>query len=114
MIAIDPKQFDATDEDLHALFELLHRMKEKYGERYKDIIAVLYQLTEPKEAKKWHVEPKNPQSSSKVYRFRKIANLAGMESNTTSTMAANVSRLASSSLPPRNSTASIGPQGARS
>lgn len=51
MIAIDPKQFDATDEDLHAMFELLYRMKEKYGERYKDIIAVLYQLTEPNEKK---------------------------------------------------------------
>lgn len=51
MIAIDPKQFDATDEDLHDMFELLHRMKEKYGERYKDIIAVLYQLTEPNEKK---------------------------------------------------------------
>ena len=47
MIMIDPKQLDMTDEDFHDMCAIFARMREKYGERYKDIIAVLYQLTEP-------------------------------------------------------------------
>ena len=42
---------DFTDEDINDMLNLLTRMREKYGERYKDIIAVLYQLTEPNEKK---------------------------------------------------------------
>ena len=38
---------DFTDEDINDMLNLLTRMREKYGERYKDIIAVLYQLSEP-------------------------------------------------------------------
>lgn len=42
---------DFTDEDINDMLNLLTRMREKYGERYKDIIAVLYQMTEPNEKK---------------------------------------------------------------
>ena len=44
---IDINKYDVTDEDIADMLNLLTRMREKYGERYKDIIAVLYQLTEP-------------------------------------------------------------------
>lgn len=39
--------FDVTDEEADEVIELVYRMKQKYGERYKDMIAFLYQLTEP-------------------------------------------------------------------
>ena len=48
---IDINKYDVTDEDIADMLNLLTRMREKYGERYKDIIAVLYQLTEPNEKK---------------------------------------------------------------
>ena len=44
---IDISKYDVTDEDINDMLNLLTRMREKYGEHYKDIIAVLYQLTEP-------------------------------------------------------------------
>ena len=44
---IDISKYDVSDEDLNEILTLFARMREKYGERYKDIIAVLYQMTEP-------------------------------------------------------------------
>lgn len=44
---IDIRKYDVCDEDIADMLNILTRMREKYGERYKDIIAVLYQLTEP-------------------------------------------------------------------
>ena len=38
---------DVCDQDIAEMLELLDRMKKKYGERYKDMIAFLYDLTEP-------------------------------------------------------------------
>lgn len=43
------EKYDLTDEDLNDLLEIFSRMKAKYGERYKDMIAFLYQLTEPED-----------------------------------------------------------------
>lgn len=37
---------DVCDQDISDMLELLDRMKKKYGERYKDMIAFLYDLTE--------------------------------------------------------------------
>ena len=48
---IDISKYDVSDEDLNDILTIFARMREKYGERYKDIIAVLYQLTEPNEKK---------------------------------------------------------------
>lgn len=48
---IDISKYDVSDEDLNDILTLFERMREKYGERYKDIIAVLYQMTEPNEKK---------------------------------------------------------------
>ena len=44
---IDISKYDVSDEDLNDILTLFARMRAKYGERYKDIIAVLYQMTEP-------------------------------------------------------------------
>ena len=44
---LDISKYDVCDEDIPDMLNLLTRMREKYGKRYKDIIAVLYQLTEP-------------------------------------------------------------------
>ena len=41
------EKYDLTDGDLNDLLEIFSRMKAKYGERYKDMIAFLYDLTEP-------------------------------------------------------------------
>lgn len=44
---LDISKYDVTDEDIADMLNLLTRMREKYGERYKDMIAFLYDLTEP-------------------------------------------------------------------
>ena len=44
---IDISKYDVSDEDLNDILTIFARMREKYGERYKYVITILYQLTEP-------------------------------------------------------------------
>lgn len=39
--------YNASPEDVQTALEVVDRMKAKYGERYRDMLEVLYQLTEP-------------------------------------------------------------------
>lgn len=42
---------DANADEVKEMTILLDRMKAKYGEHYRDMLDVLYQLTEPNEKK---------------------------------------------------------------
>lgn len=41
------EKYDLTDEDLNEILTIFGRMRTKYGEHYRDMLEVLYQLTEP-------------------------------------------------------------------